>query len=168
MDRAHRSTALEFINQWSDHQAMKQFVTKHLAAGEHDLKIEYYQGGGDSSLRFGWGKPMPLLDDDAKKQIAAADVAVVCCGFNQDTESEGSDRTFALPFPQDELINATAAANPHTILVLNSGGNVDMNSWIDHVPALVQAWYPGQAGGTAAGGDSLRRHEPKREVAGEF
>jgi len=42
-----------------------------------------------------------------------------------------------------------AAANKKTILVLNSGGSVDTNPWLDKIPALVAAWYPGQEGGTA-------------------
>jgi beta-glucosidase len=42
-----------------------------------------------------------------------------------------------------------AVANKNTIVVITSGGNVDMNSWVDRVPALIEAWYPGQEGGTA-------------------
>ena len=42
-----------------------------------------------------------------------------------------------------------AAANKNTIVVMTSGGSVEMNAWLDRVPALVQAWYPGQEGGTA-------------------
>ena len=42
-----------------------------------------------------------------------------------------------------------AAANKNTIVVITSGGSVDMNAWLDHVPALIEAWYPGQEGGTA-------------------
>jgi beta-glucosidase len=54
-----------------------------------------------------------------------------------------------LPPGQDELINKISAANKETIVVITSGGNVDMNSWVDHVPALIEAWYPGEQGGNA-------------------
>jgi beta-glucosidase len=54
-----------------------------------------------------------------------------------------------LPPGQQELIERIAAANPHAIVILQGGGNVDMSSWIDQVPALLHAWYPGQEGGTA-------------------
>jgi beta-glucosidase len=74
---------------------------------------------------------------------------VVCAGFNPGTESEGSDRTFNLPYPQDELIAAVTKTNPHTVVILNAGGNVDTRGWLENVPALLHAWYPGQAGGTA-------------------
>ncbi len=62
---------------------------------------------------------------------------------------EGKRERSIRAFPQNDLISIVAAANPHTILIVNSGGNVDMNPWIDHIPAMIQAWYPGQAGGTA-------------------
>jgi beta-glucosidase len=76
-------------------------------------------------------------------------MVVVASGFDPDTESEGADRTFRLPPGQDELIQEMSAANKNTIVVMTSGGSADMNTWIDRVPALVQAWYPGQEGGTA-------------------
>ena len=50
---------------------------------------------------------------------------------------------------QNELIQRIAAANQNTIVVVTSGGAVDMNGWLERVPALLQAWYPGQEGGTA-------------------
>ncbi len=54
-----------------------------------------------------------------------------------------------MPLGQDELIQEMGAANKNTIVVMTSGGSVDMNAWLDRVPTLVQAWYPGQEGGTA-------------------
>jgi beta-glucosidase len=74
---------------------------------------------------------------------------VVAAGFDTESEAESADRTFRLPLGQDELIQEMAAANKNTIVVMTSGGSVDMNAWLNRVPALVQAWYPGQEGGTA-------------------
>jgi beta-glucosidase len=54
-----------------------------------------------------------------------------------------------LPPGQDELLTRIASLNKNTVVVLTSGGAVDMNTWIDRVPALLQAWYPGQEGGRA-------------------
>jgi beta-glucosidase len=90
-----------------------------------------------------------VVDDTAKKLAASADVVVVPVGFDPATESEGSDRSFQLPPGQDQLIKELTSANKNTIVVVNSGGGVDMSSWIDRVPVLFQAWYPGQEGGTA-------------------
>ena len=69
--------------------------------------------------------------------------------FAHDAESEGADRqTLALPGYQDALISAVAAANPRTIVVLNTGGAVLM-PWISKVAAVLEAWYPGQEDGKA-------------------
>jgi beta-glucosidase len=75
-----------------------------------------------------------------------ADVAVV---FADQYMSEGGDASsLSLPGGQDELIAAVAAANPHTIVVLITGTPVTM-PWIDHVAGVLEAWYPGIAGGQA-------------------
>jgi beta-glucosidase len=76
----------------------------------------------------------------------SADVAVV---FADQYMSEGGDSpTLSLPGKQNELISAVAAANPHTIVVLITGNPVTM-PWIDHVAGVMEAWYPGIAGGQA-------------------
>jgi beta-glucosidase len=90
-----------------------------------------------------------FISENAKKLAASADVVVVAAGFDAESEAESADRTFRLPLGQDELIKEISAANKNTIVVMTSGGSVDMNAWLDRVPALVQAWYPGQEGGTA-------------------
>jgi beta-glucosidase len=74
---------------------------------------------------------------------------VLAVGFDTASEGESGDRTFRLPPGQDELINQIAAVNKSTVVVMTSGGGVDMTAWVDRVPALLQAWYPGQEGGTA-------------------
>jgi beta-glucosidase len=139
----------EVINIWSNHSFERRVKTLDLTAGEHAVKVEYYQGTKDAKISFGWGRPLHVLDDDARQQMKSADAVVICCGFNPDTEHEGADRTFELPYPQDEFLTEAASINPRTALVLNAGGNVDMRHWGDHVPAILHAWYPGQAGGTA-------------------
>ena len=70
-------------------------------------------------------------------------------GFSNETESEGSDRSFDMPFKQNELIQAIEKVNPNTIIVINAGGNVNMTPWIDQTKALIHAWYPGQEGNIA-------------------
>lgn len=82
----------------------------------------------------------------AANAARGADVAVVMVG---DTETEGTDRTtLALSGNQDQLVAAVAAANPHTVVVVKSGGAVLM-PWLSKVPAVVEAWYPGQEDGNA-------------------
>ena len=75
-----------------------------------------------------------------------ADVVIV---FAIRAEGEGFDiADLSLPWGQDDLITAVAGANPDTIVVLETGNPVAM-PWRDSVRAIVQAWYPGQAGGQA-------------------
>jgi beta-glucosidase len=90
-----------------------------------------------------------LVSPQAKAIAKAADAAVVAVGFDPSNEHEGADRTFSLPWGQDSLINAIAAANPRTVVTVTAGGGVDMQPWLSHVPAVLQTWYPGQEGGTA-------------------
>ncbi len=138
------------IDMWSDHQVQLQKKLVHLEAGRtYDLQIDYYNVWGAAVMQFGWGPPQPLISADALKQIAQADAAIVCIGFNGHLETEGGDRSFQLPGDQDQIIAAVTQANPRTIVILNAGGSVDMTGWLDRVPALLDAWYPGQAGGTA-------------------
>jgi beta-glucosidase len=76
----------------------------------------------------------------------SADIAVV---FADQYMSESGDApSLSLPDNQDELISAVAAANPHTVVVLITGNPVTM-PWIDHVSGVMEAWYPGIAGGQA-------------------
>ena len=77
---------------------------------------------------------------------ASSDVAIV---FASQWESEGMDLVdLNLPNNQDSLITAVAASNPHTIVVLETGGPVLM-PWLANVSAVLEAWYPGQKGGDA-------------------
>lgn len=75
----------------------------------------------------------------------SSDVAIVMVG---DHETEGRDHPITLADGQDQLVEAVAAANPHTVVVLKSGTAILM-PWIDKVPALLEAWYPGEEDGNA-------------------
>jgi len=75
---------------------------------------------------------------------------VVVVGRYSKIESEGFDlKTMDLPAGQDELIQAVEKANPHTVVVLNTGDPVTMSKWIDSTPALLDMWYGGEEGGNA-------------------
>ncbi|MGC2332815.1 MAG: glycoside hydrolase family 3 C-terminal domain-containing protein, partial [Candidatus Acidiferrales bacterium] len=74
---------------------------------------------------------------------------MLAVGFDPHSESEGSGRTFHLPPGQVQLIEKIASINPHTIVVITSGGSVDTNNWLDRVPGVLESWYPGEEGGTA-------------------
>jgi len=87
---------------------------------------------------------------EATEAAAHADVAVVVVGRYSKLEGEGFDvKTMDLPAGQDGLIEAVEKANPHTIVVLNTGDPVTMTRWLDNTPALLDMWYGGQEGGHA-------------------
>jgi len=138
------------IQDWSDHSARTRSAKRQLEGGRvYEIKLEYYENWGNAVARFGWGFVPDPKNSPACQIAAKADVAIVCVGFNAAEESEGMDRSFELPSGQAELIWAVAERNPRTIVILNSGGSVSWEGWLDKVPALVHAWYPGQEGGTA-------------------
>ncbi len=136
------------LNDWEDH-AVRETATDVILEADHeyDLRVEFYQATGDSQISFGWGNWIGTDIDSVAKQC---DVAVVCVGFTPRTESEGSDRKYDLPAEQVKLINTVVAANPNTIVMINSGGGVAWEGWLDKVPAVLQTWYSGQEYGQAA------------------
>lgn len=106
----------------------------------------------DSKIDFEAGKATAV---EAAKE---SDVAIVFAGTNHtyDREATGNVKPedadkpdLGLIGPQAELIRAVVEANPRTIVVLINGAPVVTGDWIDHVPALVEAWFPGMEGGSA-------------------
>jgi beta-glucosidase len=102
-------------------------------------------------------------DEEFERAVALAadaDVAVVVVGTTEEVESEGFDReTLALPGRQDELVRAVAAENPRTVVVVNAGAPVLM-PWVEEVPAVLLAWFPGQEFGNALADVLLGDAEP--------
>jgi len=125
---------------------------------------------GFVGVRFGLGIAYEsgLVSEEAKKFAALADVVVVAAGFGPNTESEGLDRTFELPWGQDSLIEAVTAANPHTVVTLTGGGGMDTRRWMDKVPGLLHVWYPGQEGGTAIAQVLFGKHDPEGKLPISF
>jgi beta-glucosidase len=122
---------------------------------EYDIKVEYSKPPEVDFrvlyLRSAFA-PKPEEDDRMARAVELArqsDVAVIFGGMPQGYETEGGDRpSMELPRQQNELIRAVAEVNANTIVVLNCGSPVTM-PWVDDVPAVVLAFYPGQEGGHA-------------------
>jgi beta-glucosidase len=112
-----------------------------------DLVVEWSSEGAGvlAGAQIGC-RPVPPADllERAVDVAAGADAAVVIVGTNDDWESEGHDReSMDLPGDQDELVLRVAAANPRTIVVVNTGSPVTMD-WAGDVPVVVQVWFGGQ------------------------
>ena len=132
-----------------------------LEAGRvYRLRVEGRESYGEAQLQLLWAPPNEALLSDALKVASQADVVVMFAGLTARLEGEemaiqipgfrGGDRTqIDLPAPQRQLLEKVAALGKPTVLVLMSGSAVAVNWAQANVPAIVEAWYPGQAAGTA-------------------
>jgi beta-glucosidase len=148
--RLYVDKKLVFDN-WKTWYAFVGETVMKLTAGPHQVELDYYAHGGwgKTMANLGIVRPETLVSAEAKSLASHADAVVLAVGFDPSSEGESGDRTFQLPPGQNELVHQIAAVNKNTVVVMTSGGGVDMTGWIDQVPALLQAWYPGQEGGTA-------------------
>jgi beta-glucosidase len=105
-------------------------------------------GGGESS-QLSWGTPSALAPGLASAVAAAKSASSAVVVVSDDSESEAMDRpSLNLPSAQNELISEVAAANPHTVVVVDAGAPIAM-PWLQQVASVVDAWYPGQTSGTS-------------------
>jgi len=138
------------VDDWQRHSETLDLATRPLEAGRaYKIKLEYFEAEGSAAVHLGIIPAEYGVGRETKPLAARADAVVLCVGFDSSSESEGADRTFHLPSGQDQLIREISSVNKNVILVITAGGNVDMTGWIDSVPAILHAWYPGQEGGDA-------------------
>ena len=158
------------LDNWSLNRAIVDYVTLELESGAHEVVLEHHgrPKWPGARLQLGISRHGDRVGAAAMELAASVDAVVVAAGFDASSESEGADRTFRLPPGQDELIRAMAAANARTVVVMTSGGAVDMTGWLDEVPALLQAWFPGQEGGTAIGEILLGTVNPSGRLPATF
>ncbi len=119
-------------------------VAVQLTAGQ-----QYTLSISGSSSQLLWGTPSALAPGINAAVSAAQSASAAVVVVSDDTETEAADRlSLNLPSAQDELIEAVAAANPHTVVVINAGAPVAM-PWLSQVGAVLDGWYPGQTSGTS-------------------
>lgn len=152
------------VDGWSNWQKGRTFFEEgsdpvigevELTSGQaHDVVIELATKPSANldlaAFYVGIGRPLGNADiAEAVDAAKNADVALVFVGRTGEWDTEGSDLDdIGLPGQQNELVSAVAAANPKTIVVLQTGGPVEM-PWITEVAGLIAAWYPGQELGNA-------------------
>ncbi|GAA3859955.1 glycoside hydrolase family 3 C-terminal domain-containing protein [Celeribacter arenosi] len=124
------------------------------AGRSHEITVEFRSRAADnlilSAIRVGLSKPLGDEDIAEAARIASqAQTALVFVGRSGEWDTEGSDLLdIDLPGRQNDLVAAVVAANPNTIVVLQTGGPIEM-PWLGKVRGLVQFWYPGQEVGNA-------------------
>jgi beta-glucosidase len=130
------------------------------AGREYALRVDGQESYGEAQLQFLWAAPTDSLESEAVNAASQADVVVLVLGLTARLEGEempiqiagfrGGDRTaLDLPAPQEHLLERVAALGKPTVIVLMNGSALAVNWAQEHVPAILEAWYPGQAGGTA-------------------
>jgi beta-glucosidase len=132
-----------------------------LAAGEpHSIQVDWTKPGGQAMISLAWTPPPGATEPQIEEAVRAARASDTAVIFAANKDTEAIDRQgLALPGHQDRLIEAVAAANPRTVVVLNTGGPVLM-PWADKVAGIVEAWYPGQEHGNAAASVLLGDKDP--------
>ena len=150
--------------EWADHAPTTVTGEVTLEAGKsYDIKMEYYESKLGAVARLVWQTPAVKTESpyaEAIKVAKQADTVVLVLGLSPRLEGEemnvrepgflGGDRTdIKLPVRQQGLLEAVAATGKPVVLVLLSGSALAVNWANEHIPAIVQAWYPGEEGGTA-------------------
>jgi beta-glucosidase len=116
------------------------------AAHRYRIEVDYVGAPNPfHSMHLGLRLPAPSIEE-AVAAARAADAAILFVGSSRSTETEGRDRaSLALEGRQNELVEAVLAANPRTIVVLESGSAYEL-PWADRAPALIEAWLDGEEG----------------------
>jgi beta-glucosidase len=149
------------VEDWTQHRPSTTVtVPIHLEKGRiYSLRIEYFQTIRSAEAKLVWGIP-GLEENLAEKAAKRSDLVVMVSGLSARIEGEemkvkadgfsGGDRTsLDLPAPQEKLLERVCAAGKPVVLVLTSGSALSVNWANENVPAILEAWYPGESGGTA-------------------
>ncbi|MBQ8424159.1 MAG: glycoside hydrolase family 3 C-terminal domain-containing protein [Coprobacter sp.] len=145
------------IDQWWNHPVQQDKVEVELEAGrDYDFEAEYFYLRDFSMARLQWSVPQVEkstrleLYGDAGRIAKECDMVVAVMGINKTIEREGQDRhSIELPADQQEFLREIYKVNPNVVLVLVAGSSLAINWEDEHLPAIVNAWYPGEQGGTA-------------------
>ena len=143
-----------------DPRAVQSVPLQFDASRTYRVRVEAQETSGDAQLHLEWARPNDVLEAEAVKLAQTADAVVLVLGLSARLEGEempvqipgfkGGDRTsLDLPAPQQHLLEQVAALGKPTVLVLLNGSALAVNWANDHVPAILEAWYPGQAAGAA-------------------
>jgi beta-glucosidase len=136
------------IDDWNDHGATTHAVPVQFdVAGEHELKVEYYDRGGEAIAQVGLAQLEGALERDLPTgSVEDADAVIAAIGFGPSAEGEGQDRPFELPYLQRQLMDNLVSRSSKVIVLNHSGAGVDLSPWADKSGAILQDWYPGENG----------------------
>ena len=141
------------VDEWHNRGKTTDQVDIKMEAGKkYSIKLEYFDNGGDAICQLLWKVPGGSGDiyEEDWKAARTSDYVIAVMGINKTIEKEGKDRTeLGLPEDQVNYLKKMYSINKNVIVVLVAGSSLSVN-WMDkNVPAIVEAWYPGESGGTA-------------------
>jgi beta-glucosidase len=143
------------------HERGYEWQTVDLEAGKlYPIQLNFHEVSGDADIRLVWEPPHADYREQAIGAARASDAIVLFLGLSPRLEGEemkiavdgfaGGDRVkLGIPQVQQDLLESISALGKPVILVLLNGSALSINWARDHVPGIVELWYPGQAGGTA-------------------
>lgn len=140
------------LDNWQKRGVNLKTVTVELERDQvYDLKVEFYETSGNVKIQLIWNMG---IEDKKEQQITEAveaayesESTIIVVGIE---EGEFRDRAkLSLPGHQEEMIRRVAATGKQVVVVLVGGSAITMENWIDDVPAILDAWYPGEQGGHA-------------------
>ncbi|HYW39158.1 MAG TPA: glycoside hydrolase family 3 C-terminal domain-containing protein [Terriglobales bacterium] len=129
-------------------------------AQPHPIRLEYFHTTGTAGINLTWQAPAAVLRDQAVEAARDSDVTIAFVGLSPELEGEempvklagfsGGDRTsIDLPAAQEELLKALATTGKPLVVVLQNGSALAVNWAQQNANAILEAWYPGEEGGTA-------------------
>lgn len=144
----------------SGNKSQKVYTLKAQAGKKYDIKITYSTQKGEASLNFDLGYEVPISVEGSVAKVKDANVVIFAGGISPALEGEempvsvpgfkGGDRTaIELPTVQVELVKALKNSGKKIVFVNFSGSAIALTEVAPYCDAIIQAWYPGQAGGTA-------------------
>lgn len=151
------------VDQWFERPATTDSVTVALRRGEpRRLVVEAAMLPAAAAVELGSDQePDRRLLEEAVAAARSSAACVIVVGTDRYTENEGMDRPdLELPGDQPALIRAVLEANPRTVVVIETGGPVNLDWSRSATPAVLAAWFPGEEGGAAIADAVLGRTEP--------
>lgn len=151
-------TAYAYRDEYGDPRLNRSEPILLEAGKEYNVRVEASETYGDAQVQLVWAKPQEQLKQEAIEAAKQADVVVMCMGLTAGMEGEemrvdidgfrGGDRTkLDLPAAQQELIRDIHQLGKPVVLIVMSGSAVALNWEDENIPAILQAWYPGQEAG---------------------
>lgn len=149
------------VEDWTSHGPTTKTARVTLQKGQrYAVRMEYYQGGGGAVARLVWSRAVAHLTEAAVAAAKEADVTIAVVGITSDLEGEemtvnvpgfqGGDRIrIDLPAEEEALLKALNGTGTPLVVVLMNGSALAVNWAQQNADAILEAWYPGEEGGTA-------------------